>query len=323
MVGNAPLRKVVSADAFGTVARPDLIFTVDGTFLVQRFALHVVQAGTQNSHRAVFVFELRPLVLARNDKSRRKVRDTHGGFRFVDVLTARARRAVNVDFQIFFIDFQVDFLGFGQNGDRRGGRVNAPRRFRFGNALDTVNTRFKFQLFKHGFARNGGGRFFVAAQPRIVDGKSFKFPPLFGGIVFVHAEQFGGKQSGFFAARPRADFQNRVFFVNGVFGQQQDFQLFFQFGQTVFGGLKLLVRQRAHFRVKVGIVQQSLRVRNILKSFLIRLNRLDNVFQARQFLGQLDERFSVGIRAQQSLQFIVSRQNDVQFFLKAHPCTVL
>ena len=248
------------------------------------------------------------------------MRDAHGGFRFIDVLTAGAGSAVHVDFQILFINLQIDFLGFGQNGDRRRGRMHAPRRFRFRHALDTVNARFEFQPFKHVAPRDAGGRLLIPADTGIVDGQHFKFPALRRRIMFVHTEQFGGEQSRFLPARTGANFQNRVLFINGVFRQQQNLQPFFQFRQFFLGFIDFIVRHRPHFIVRFRIVQHSLRAVHIRQNFFIGLNRRDDFLQSRQFLGKLDKRVAVHAVAgtEQCLQFLVPRQNDVQFFFKAH-----
>jgi len=46
--------------------------------------------------------------------------------------------------------------------------------------------------------------------------------------ALVHAEDFGGKERGLVAAGAGADFENDIFLVVGVLGQQQHLDLFFQ-----------------------------------------------------------------------------------------------
>ena len=46
VVGDAPLRKIIGADAFGTVARTDLGTPVRGALGVEFLALRVVDAGS-------------------------------------------------------------------------------------------------------------------------------------------------------------------------------------------------------------------------------------------------------------------------------------
>ena len=59
------------------------------------------------------------------------------------------------------------------------------------------------------------------------DDKHLDLPALGLGIAGVHAENFGGKESSFVSAGAGADFQDDVFLIVGIFGQQQNFQLFF------------------------------------------------------------------------------------------------
>ena len=50
------------------------------------------------------------------------------------------------------------------------------------------------------------------------------------GKAGVHAEDFGGKERGLVSAGAGADFEDDVLFVVGIFGQQQDLDLFFDGG---------------------------------------------------------------------------------------------
>jgi hypothetical protein len=64
--------------------------------------------------RSIFIacrgWRLRALVLALHDDVRRAVRDPHGRVGLVDVLAARARRAVGVDLQVVVVDLDVAAL---------------------------------------------------------------------------------------------------------------------------------------------------------------------------------------------------------------------
>ena len=74
------------------------------------------------------------------------MRDTHSGISGVDRLAARAGGAECIDPQVFRLDLDVDFVGFGENRDSCGGSVNTALRFRRGNALDAVHAAFVFQF---------------------------------------------------------------------------------------------------------------------------------------------------------------------------------
>ena len=87
----------------------------------------IVQARLENLHRRIAIAMLRPLVLAGHDDAGGEVGDAHGRIGDVDVLPARAARAIGVDAQVLVFDVDVDVLGqLGPDVDRRERGV-APR----------------------------------------------------------------------------------------------------------------------------------------------------------------------------------------------------
>src|SRR5207244_2148177 len=81
----------------------------------------------------------------RNDQARRQMGDAHGGIGGVHRLAAGAGGAESVDAQIFRLDLDVDFVGFGQHGDRCRRSVDAPLLLGRGNALYAMHAAFVFQ----------------------------------------------------------------------------------------------------------------------------------------------------------------------------------
>ena len=155
------------------------------------------------------------------------VRDAHRGVRRVHRLAAGAGRAERVDAQIFGFDLDVDVFGFGQHGDRDGRGVDASLLLGGGHALHAVHAAFVFQLREDAVAFDDGDDFFQAAGGRFRRRKHFDLPALRFGIARVHAEDFGGEERGFVPAGAGANFEDDVFLVVGIFGQQQNFQIFF------------------------------------------------------------------------------------------------
>src|SRR2546427_444205 len=74
--------------------------------------------------------------------------------------------AEGIDAQVFRFDFDVDFVGFGENRDGRGRGVNAALRFRGGNALDAVHAAFVLQFGINLLPLNRGDDFLEAAERR-------------------------------------------------------------------------------------------------------------------------------------------------------------
>ncbi len=70
------------------------------------------------------------------------------------------------------------------------------------------------------------------------------------GKLRVHAEEISGKQCRFFAARSRANFQNRIVLVGFVARQQQCLDFVTDNAQLLFELQRFLACQVAHVRVR-------------------------------------------------------------------------
>jgi len=104
------------------------------------------------------------------------------------------------------------------------GSMNAALRFRGGNALDAMHATFIFQLGINLLPLNRGDDFLEAADGRRRAFQDFDFPALRFGVAGIHAEEFGGKESGFVAAGAGADFHDDALVVEGIFREEQEFQ---------------------------------------------------------------------------------------------------
>src|SRR6266853_4970203 len=147
VVGDPPLRKIVGADALGTVTRADQGFARGGFLRLLLAPLLVLDARREHGERLFLVLVLRARVLAFHDDAGRQMRDAHGGVGLVDVLAAGARSAVGVDAKVRGIQHDVaDRARLGQDGDRAGRGVDAPLRLGGGHSLDAVTAGFEFEL---------------------------------------------------------------------------------------------------------------------------------------------------------------------------------
>ena len=166
------------------------------------------------------------------------------------MLAACAGCTEGVDAQ--FGGVELDFfklVGFGHHGHGAGGGVDATLAFGGGHALHAVATAFKFEPAVGADAGDAGDDFFVATQIAFVGGNDFDLPAVAFGIASVHAQQIGGKQGGFVAAGAGADFEEDVFAVVFVFGQQKFLQLGIQRFDFGFGGLDFFSGEVFHFGV--------------------------------------------------------------------------
>src|SRR5258705_10392334 len=115
MIGDAALRKIIGADAFRAITRPDLLATVRRARRVDALAFGVVDAGAQDGHRHGAVLMLGTAVLHADDDAGRNVGDADRGFGLVDGLAAGALRAQGVVPQVTVLGFDTDRLDLPQH----------------------------------------------------------------------------------------------------------------------------------------------------------------------------------------------------------------
>src|SRR3546814_6594998 len=75
VVGHAPLREIIGADAFGAVARPDHRLARRRLGAVDLFALEIVEPRAQHLHRLGAILVLATLLLLDHDEPARDMRD--------------------------------------------------------------------------------------------------------------------------------------------------------------------------------------------------------------------------------------------------------
>ena len=95
------------------------------------------------------------------------------------------------------------------------------------HALHAVHAALVFQLAVDLVAADQRDDFLQPAHGRFAAGGDFHLPALRFRVARVHAEDLGGEERGFVAARAGADFEHHVLLVVGVLGQQQDLEFFF------------------------------------------------------------------------------------------------
>ena len=88
VIRNASLREVVGSDSFASVAGTDLAFARRCFFCRGFRAIHFIKAAFKHLHCLFFIAALAALILALNNKPRRKMRYSYRALRFVNVLPA-------------------------------------------------------------------------------------------------------------------------------------------------------------------------------------------------------------------------------------------
>src|ERR1700680_4707826 len=142
VIGYAILRIVVGANFFGAVAGFDLAAALGGQGGLLLFHFEFVEAGAKDAHGFGAILDLGFFVLLGDDQAAGNVGDAHGGVGGVHRLAAGTGGAESVDAKILGFDFDVDVVGFRQDGNRGGGGVNAALLLGGGDALDAVDAAF-------------------------------------------------------------------------------------------------------------------------------------------------------------------------------------
>ena len=187
--------------------------------------------------------------------------------------------------RIFGLEVKVHFLGFGHDGDRGGGGVDAALRFGGGHALHAVGPGLEFQAAVDLVAGNERDDFLVAAVVGLALAHDFDFPAHLFGVAAVHTEKIAAEEGRFFAARTGADFQNDVLFVQRVGGQEQHLEIMLKLGELLLDGLDFFV---GHFAdIGIGVVEQFLIVGEVLLQFAVLAENVHHGLEIRVGFGQL------------------------------------
>jgi len=96
----------------------------------------------------------------------------------------------------FFIDLDVEFLGFRQHRDGRRRGVDTARPLRSpARAGTAVHARFELQSGENAAARDGGDRLLVAADAGVGELEDLETPAMLGGVALVIRKKIGGGNS--------------------------------------------------------------------------------------------------------------------------------
>ena len=103
--------------------------------------------------------------------------------------------------------------------------MDAALRLSGGDALDAMHAALPFELGVDALALDDGDNFLESADAGLGERHDFDLPAMLLGEARVHAEDLGGKEGSFVATGARADFEDDVFLVVGIPGQEEDLEL--------------------------------------------------------------------------------------------------
>ena len=262
MIGHPPLREVVCADAFGTVAGTDLRLAVGGAFAVGLQPFEIVKPGAQHGHRIGAVLVL-GLFRRRHDDAGRQVGDPNRRIGGIDVLTARTGRPHRVDADVGGGDVDLHLLGLGQHRDGGGGGVDAPARLGLWHALDTVDAAFELEAGKDPLALDPGHSLLDAAKLGLGKLHQVETPALRFGVFLIHAQQVAREKCGLFPAGAGADFEDRGAGIGGVLRQKRDPQPVLHRRDAILQRRDFILGQCLHLGVRqhrLGLLQIGTRL---------------------------------------------------------------
>ena len=170
--------------------------------------------------------------------------------------------------------------------------MNAAGTLGVGHALHAVHAGFVFKLGKGAAAADFGDDFFIPAHRAFARCHDLDFPSLRGGVALIHAEQIAGKQRGFVAAGPGADFENDVALVHRIPGDERDPQLLFERGAPRLKLRPFFRSDRTHFRIGSRIFDQAGDAFELALRHAIGFDRLDDRREFGEFARELHVGFS-------------------------------
>ena len=134
--------------------------------------------------------------------------------------------------------------------------MDAAARFGHRNALDAVYSAFVLELAINPVPSDHRDDFLVPAHLRRVLFHDLHTPAASLCMAGVHAKQLCGEKRRLRSTRARTDFQQNVLFVVGIFGSQQQLELFLTRFRAPLERVQFLLSELAHFGIFLGIQQR-------------------------------------------------------------------
>ncbi len=230
MICDPVLGEVVRADALTAVDRAHLRLARGRGLRFLALDLHLTQPRLEHAQRGLLVLQLRLLVLAADDDTRRQVGDAHGRVGRVDTLPTRAGAAIDVDLEVVRaeLDLVVVLVEIRHDEDARRARVDAALTLGDGHALHAVHAAFVLEARPRGLARFGqplradrDAGVFVPAEIGVGRVGNLGLPTAAFRVTQVHADEVAGEQRRLGAALAGLDLEDDIALIVLVARQQE------------------------------------------------------------------------------------------------------
>src|SRR5882757_2430402 len=293
VVGDPSLRKIISADALGTVPGADQGFARGGFLGLLLAQLPVLDARRQYREGLFLVLVLGAPVLAFHDDAGRQMRDSHGGVCLVDVLAARARGAVGVDSKIRGIQYDVtDCARLGQHRYRASRRVNAALGLRSRDSLDAMAAGFELEPGVRALPDDAGDDLLVAADISRGFGYHLHLPTLAFRVARIHAEQVTCEERRLVSSGSGTDLEEDIALIVRILRQEQLLQLRFERDKPLTACLDFAFGVTLHLRIG----EQLLRFGDVLFGIAVSVKQFDDGLELRVLSRESAKLFHVTCR---------------------------
>ncbi len=162
------------------------------------------------------------------------MKDLHRGVCGIDPLSAGSSGAADLNAQIFHLEFEIDFLRFGQNSNSRRGRMDAPLGFGGGDALNTMDAGFVAHPAEDRISREPEDNFLQPAEIGLAGVQRLNLPAMSFRKSAIHAVQVGCEKRGFRSAGSGANLHDRVAIFAGFRRKKGNLEVPFELGQASF-----------------------------------------------------------------------------------------
>ena len=120
------------------------MFSFAGQFVLLFALFLIVESSAKHLHGLVLVLVLGLLILTGNDQPGGDMSETHCRVGGIHALSARTRRAKNIDLELGRIDLYIYIVHLWQDSDGHRRGVYPPLVFCIGHPLHPVRPTFKF-----------------------------------------------------------------------------------------------------------------------------------------------------------------------------------
>jgi len=259
MVGDARLREVVGADFGAAVARRDHRLTFRCYGVVMLLERHIVELIAEHLERQFAVFGLFAGYLALNHDARRFMVELDLSFDLVDILSASARGASRLPFEVRRVDLDINLVSLREdsNGGSRG--VDAALSLGDRDALDAMDTRL---VFKNTISPFGRGRdieddLLEATDRAFGERDHLSLEPTELAIFNIHTVEVASEERCLVAASAATDLDRTVFGVLRVRRDKKRAEGVLSLGELRFERFEFLAGKLAEVSVRLRVEEMA------------------------------------------------------------------